>query len=261
LRFAHSEDRGKRQRDSCIIQRRNDFLLENVMGIVKLVARTGFKAGGVFVGRLLGGVLLASVWTLGVCLVYMYLGISGGQSATAGGGHAGGFGALVSLFANPESLIFFLLALYFFVYSALSFFYAWRYALQTIMLACSAPLADRLAGKMLERLATMPRTRETLRGAGNLVSEANLLQALEPDAGGQSTWLRRAVRFALRRLPWSDLLADWAAQTEAADEQKILAGRISDRLREMTTPSRWPLILALVGQAALFGIGIWFAAK
>jgi hypothetical protein len=125
--------------------------------------------------------------------------------------------------------------------------HAWRYALQTIMLACSAPLADRLAGKMLERLATMPRARETLRGAGNLVSEANLLQALEPDAGGQSTWLCRVVCFALRRLPWSDLLADWATQTEAADEQKILAGRISDRLREMTAPSRWLLILALVG--------------
>jgi hypothetical protein len=230
------------------------------MGMLQSVARTGLKAGGAFLGRLAGGVLLSFLWTLGVCLAYTHLVLAGERSAAAGAGHAGGFGAVIALIANPELLVFLLLAFYFFAYGALSFFYAWRCALQKIMLACSAPLADRLAGKMLERLAAMPRTRETLRGAGNLVSEANLLQALEPDAGRQNVWLRRTARFALRRLPWSDLLADWAAQTEAADEQKMLAERINDRLRQMTAPPRWPLILALVGQVALFGLGAWFAA-
>jgi hypothetical protein len=229
------------------------------MSIIQSVARTGLQAGGVFLGRWAGGILLSILWTLGVCLAYMHLVLAGERAAAAGAGHVGGFGALIALIANPEILVGLLLGFYFFVYGALSFFYAWRRALQKIMLACSAPLADQLAGKMLERLAALPRTRETLRSAGNLVSEANLLQALEPDAGGQNVWLRRTARFALRRLPWSELLADWAAQTEAADEQKVLAEQINDRLRQMTAPSRWPLILALVGQAALFGIGAWFA--
>ncbi|MDR3351633.1 MAG: hypothetical protein LBO00_01170 [Zoogloeaceae bacterium] len=223
------------------------------------VARTGLKAGGVFLGRLLGGILLSFLWTLGVCFAYMHLVLADGQSAPVAA-HTGGFGAVIALIFFPEILVFLLLALYSFVYGALGFFYAWRHTLQTILLACSAPLADRLAGTMLARLAALPRTRETLRGAGNLVSEANLMQALESVADGQNVWLRRAARFALRRLPWADLLADWAAQTEAADEQKMLAERINDRLRQMTAPPRWPLILALSGQAALFRIGAWFAS-
>jgi hypothetical protein len=223
------------------------------MGASRSVA-AGLKAGGIFLGVLAGGILLSCLITLVVAIAYMSI-LDGGEGAPAA--RAGGAGAIFVLLFHPEFLVFFLLCFYFLVYSWLSFFYAWRCALWKIALNCGGDVSDRLSGAIMERLSSVPRARETLRGAGNLISEANLLKTIESVSGKQRIWLRRAARFALSRLPWYDLLADLRAH--AGHEQETLANRINDGLREIAKPPLRPLILVVIGQAALFGIGAWFA--
>jgi hypothetical protein len=84
---------------------------------------------------------------------------------------------------------------------------------------------------------------------------------------GDSAWGRRAARFAVRRLPWADLLADWEARTKAQDGSgsdiqslvSALSPRIAAALNDAAAPSRLPLIAVVAAYAALLGTGIWLA--
>jgi hypothetical protein len=80
---------------------------------------------------------------------------------------------------------------------------------------------------------------------------------------GDSSWARRAARFAARRLPWADLLSDWEAQATAHGEPDapaliaVLSARIAKALNEIARPSRVPLIAVVTAHVALLGLGIW----
>jgi hypothetical protein len=231
--------------------------------------KTGLKAGATFLGTMVIGLVLALL--IGGSVTWLYwshfvnLAAMGGAHA----GHAGGIAVLIVfillLIANPNLLVGIILPFFILLYGFLSFFYAWRRALQRVVETHSDAIADRLAGTVSNRLAAMPRTQDTLRRAGQWLSEDGISQTLETLNLGGRSWTRRIARFAIKRLPWSDLLSDWATgaegKTEADSERfrSVLAPRISTALRETTTPSWVPLILCLLAHAALFGLGAWFA--
>ncbi|MDR1350083.1 MAG: hypothetical protein LBJ59_04750 [Zoogloeaceae bacterium] len=111
---------------------------------------------------------------------------------------------MIALLFVPELLVGVILPFFIFVYGFLSFFYAWRRALQRAVAAHSEPIADRLARCLVSnRLFAMPCTRNTLRNAGQWLSEDGIAQTLESVPLGGRSWTRRIARFATRRLPWS----------------------------------------------------------
>ncbi|MDR1890178.1 MAG: hypothetical protein LBQ81_12500 [Zoogloeaceae bacterium] len=225
------------------------------------VARTGLKAGVVFLGTMAFGLALSVLLSGGVTWLYWGQFLTGTGVATA---RAGGLGALLTLVFMPEYLVALLLPLFVLVYGALSFFYAWRRALQRVVEVHSGVIADRLAEVVSHRLATMPRTQESLLRAGKWLSEDSVSQTLESSSLGGRRWARRVARFAIGCLPWSDLLADWATgeatQAEGDAFRSTLAARITAALREAAAPSWWPLVLCLVAHGALFGLGAWLAS-
>jgi hypothetical protein len=159
-----------------------------------------------------------------------------------------------------------LLWLFLFVYPVLSFFYGWRRALQKVVEAYSLPLAGRLSSLAAERLASLPVSQDRIGQVQKWLAEDSVAGTLA-SALGDSSWARRAARFAARRLPWNDLLSDWVEATAigesgAADVSTlapVLSARIAKALNEVATPSRVPLIAVVAVHAVLLGLGIWLA--
>jgi hypothetical protein len=168
------------------------------------------------------------------------------------------------LLAQPELLVALLLWLFILVYPALSFFYGWRRALKKIVEAHSLPLSERLSSLVAERLASLPVAPDRIDQVRKWLSEDAVSGKLA-SALGDSSWARRAARFAARRLPWADLLADWEAQTTASGAPdapalaSVLSARIARKLNEIATPSRVLLIVVVTAHAVLLGLGIWLA--
>jgi hypothetical protein len=215
------------------------------------IVRTSLKAGGTFLFTLASGSLLG---------VALSIGVAGYYGGLAGGGDS----SLAASLTRPSFLIALLLYLFILVYPAISFFYGWRRALQKIVEAHSSPLAERLSSLVADRLASLPDSQNKLDSARKWLSEDSVSEKLETVLGG-SAWGRRAARFALRRLPWADLLADWEAQTRAnAGSQTqslipVLSPRIAAALNEAAAPSCLPLVAVVAAHAALLGFGIWLA--
>lgn len=216
---------------------------------------------GLTLALLIGGSVTWLYWSH-----FLNLAAVGGAHA----GHAGGIAVLlvliIQLIVNPNLLIGVLMPCFIFAYGFLSFFYAWRRALQRVVGVHSDAIAERLAGVVSKRLAAMPRTQDTLRHAGKWLNADNISETLESLHLGGRKWTHGIARFAIRRLPWSDLLADWATGTEGETEadserfRSILAPRVSAALRNAAAPSWVPLVVALLAHAALFGLGAWFGA-
>ncbi|MDR3220625.1 MAG: hypothetical protein LBU46_01265 [Candidatus Accumulibacter sp.] len=231
------------------------------------IVQTGLKAGGTFLGTLLLGGILGILLSGGMAWFYWanYLTDLGGMPGLA---HTGSVGALIVLpfvlLTQPQILIGVLLPCFVFAYGALAFFYGWRRALQKVVAAHSGTLAERLASLVADRLASTPRSQNRLGSVRQWLSEDSVTGKLE-SALGDSSWARRVVRFAVKRLPWSELLADWEAETDAhegAEDQSLralLSSRIATALNEIASPSRLPLGLCLAAHAVLLGLGIWLA--
>ncbi|MDR3158572.1 MAG: hypothetical protein LBU11_06105 [Zoogloeaceae bacterium] len=230
------------------------------------LVHTALKASGAFLFTLLSGSILGIVASVGVAWWYWgHISIGGGPAlAHVGGGGLGGILALAVLLAQPALLIALLLWLFILVYPALSFFYGWRRALQKVVEAHSLPLAERLSFLVVERLASLPASQDRIGLLRKQLSEDAVSGTLA-SALGDSSWARRAARFAARRLPWADLLADWEAQTAASGEADVpalapaLSARIAKKLNEIAAPSSVPLIVVATAHAALLGLGIWLA--
>ncbi|MDR0440081.1 MAG: hypothetical protein LBI59_03745 [Candidatus Accumulibacter sp.] len=215
------------------------------------ILRSGLKAGVSFLFTLASGSLLGIVLSLGVAWYY------GGRVGAADG-------ALTASLTRPSFLIGMLLYLFVLAYPVISFFYGWRRALQKIVEAHSLPLAERLSSLAANRLAAVPDSQNKLDSAREWLSEDAVSGKLESVLGA-SSWGGRAARFAVRRLPWANLLADWETQAKAQGESNVqslasaLSPRIAAALNEIAAPSWAPLIAVAAAHAALFGLGIWLA--
>jgi ABC-type multidrug transport system fused ATPase/permease subunit len=167
---------------------------------------------------------------------------------------------------SPVLLIALLLWLFVPVYPLVSFFYAWRRAVQRVVEAYTSPLADRLSSLVVERLASLPDAQNRSGQLRKWLAEDSVSGKLESVLGG-SFWARRAARFAAKRLPWAELLADWekeSAQHAGEDVQSLapaLSSHIAKALNAITAPSRLPFIVVVAAHAVLFGLGIWLGLK
>ncbi|MDR0736187.1 MAG: hypothetical protein LBF51_05040 [Zoogloeaceae bacterium] len=229
------------------------------------ILRAALKAGGTFLLTWVSGSILGMAASVGVAWHYWgHVGIGGGPALAHVGGGAGAIVMLATLAAQPALLVALLLWLFILVYPAVSFFYGWRRALQKIVEAHSALLAERLSSLATERLASLPGAQGGIGRVRKWLAEDSASGMLA-SALGDSSWARRAARFAARRLPWADLLADWEADAGApqgADVQSlapVLSSRIAKALNEIAAPSRLPLIVTVTAHAALLGLGIWLA--
>jgi len=201
---------------------------------------TALKAGATFVGTLLPGVLLALLVGGGVAWLFW----SRYHAAD-------GF---------PTMVIGILLFGFILVYGWLSFLFAKGRALHKVVSTASAPLAERLTTVVAERLEASPLTQNRLGQARQLINDgSDKLDSLL----GDSKWIRRTAKFALNRLPWSDLLADWATDSpdRPSDEalRASLPQRIASAVNEIAEPSLLPLIVCVVLHVALFALGVYLA--
>ena len=226
------------------------------------VAGTALKAGATFLGTLISGVLLGIVVTALVAALYFYCyGLATGGQQFDPVSHANPvILAIAVLLMKPAVLVYFLMPYYILVYGGLAFFYAWRRALQKVVVAASKLLAERLTTVVVDRIKAAPFTQDNLGHAQQWLSQGtDKLDSLL----GDSTWGRRAVRFAVRRLPWSNLLADWVSHSSGLPAEGVLRStltqKIADKVGEAVAPSWIPLIIGILAHAALFAIGIYFA--
>ncbi|MDR3323654.1 MAG: hypothetical protein LBS89_05570 [Zoogloeaceae bacterium] len=238
---------------------------------------TDLKACGTSLGILALGVVLAIL--LGGSVTWLYWAKVIGPALIGAvqdyGDEIRNPGVLIFLLVSMPTqligalLVGVLLPFFTLAYGALGFFYAWRLALRKIVVTYGTVIAARLAGVITDRLSILPRTQETLTHARQWLSGEGIASALE-SLLGKGVWSRRVAYFAARRLPWSELLADWATheqaqQTPEQDEnfrasfRDLLTRRLAAALQDAATPPKWPLVAGVLTHAALFGLGTWLA--
>jgi len=132
-------------------------------------------------------------------------------------------------------------------------------------------VSQRLGTAIAGRIEAMPRTHGALQRVSDWLSADQLCHQLAPVLG-EGRAARAVVAFVLRRLPLSELLAQWqqgrAGQPGPAPDagaedpalRALLAQRIGQTLKDMGTPSRKPLYAALAAHAALLGAGVWLTS-
>lgn len=234
------------------------------------LVRTGARAGLVFAGSAVQGVLLGLV--LGGGVFFFYLSQLQGPGNAAG--RAGGAGAALALLSSPTSLVAVLLLLFVAVYAMLGVARGRARAMQQIVAARGEAVSQRLAAAIAGRIEAMPRTHGTLQRAADWLTVDALVKPLAPVLG-EGRAVRAVVGWILGRLPLGEVLAEWqlaraehgapaAAEGEAAQDpalRALLTRRIHEALQEMAEPSRLPLYVAFGAHAVLLGVGLWLVNR
>lgn len=233
------------------------------------LVRTGAKAGLVFAGSAIQGVLLGLVLGGGVFFYYLSQ-LQGPGNAAA---RAGGAGAALALLSSPASLVAVLLLLFVAVYAMLGVARGRARAMQQIVAARGEAVSQRLAAAIAGRIEAMPRTLGALQRAADGLTVNALVKPLAPVLG-EGRAVRAVVSFVLNRLPLGDMLAEWqqaraehgaaAEEGEAAEDpalRALLTRRIHEALQDMAEPSRMPLAIALGAHAVLLGVGLWLVNR
>ena len=228
-------------------------------------ARTGLRAGAAFAGSAFRSALLALVLGGGVAL--FYLSRLGGPGLPAA--RAGGAGAVLALLSSPPLLVALLLLGFVPLYLMLGLARARARAVQQVVLAHGETIAQRVGETIASRIESMPRTHGAMQRATQLLSVDAICHQLAPVLG-EGRVVRAAVRWALERLPLSDVLAEWqqgratqeATPAGAEDPalRALLTRRVNETLRDFATPTRGPFYIAMAAQAALLGVGLWLTA-
>jgi hypothetical protein len=229
------------------------------------LVRTGIKAGAAFASSVFQGAVLALL--LGAGGFFYYLSRLDGPGMPAA--RAGGAGAIVALLASPSVLIGVVLVFFVPLYMMVGVAHGRSRAMQQVMRAHGATLAQRLAGAIAGRIEAMPRAHGALQRTPDWLSVDTLSRQLAPVLGDGRA-VRAVIGFVLKRLPLSDMLAQWQqnqekqGQVEAGAEdpalRALLAQRIGDTLEDAAASSRRPLWIVMGIQAALLAAGTWLTA-
>ena len=231
------------------------------------VGRTGLKAGAAFAVSFIQGLVLAFVLGGGVFAFYVtQLNGSGAPAARAGGA-----GAALALLVSPRLLVATLLLCFVPLYLMLGVAQGRRKALQKVAAAHGDALSQRLAIAIGSRIEAMPRAHGALQRTAEWLSVDQLCSQVAP-MFGKGRGIRAVIAFVLKRLPLSEVLAEWQqGRADTPDEptppgvdkptdpalRALLTRRIAAMLNDLVTPSRAPLYLAFAAHAALLGVGLW----
>lgn len=231
------------------------------------VARTGLKAGAAFAVSVIEGIVLALVLGGGVFIFYITQLDGPGVPAA----RAGGAGAALALLVSPPLLVATLLAFFIPLYLTIGVARGRGRALRAVVAAHGDAISERLAAALANRIESMPRTHGALQRAADGLSVDALCAQLAPFTGGGRA-VRAVITFVMKRLPLSEVLAEWQAARAGTPEQPVAPGversadpalrallgrRIGATLGRMGGASRRPLCVAMAAHAALFGAGLW----
>ncbi|RYF69444.1 MAG: hypothetical protein EOO22_16100 [Comamonadaceae bacterium] len=229
------------------------------------IARTGLKASAAFAASVIQGVVLAIVLGGGVFLFYITQ--LNGPGAPAA--RTGGAGAMVALLTSPPTLVAVLLVFFVPLYMAVSLAHGRAKVLQKVVAGHGDAISERLAIAIASRIESMPRTHGVLKRTADWLSVDQLCHQVAPMLG-KGRAIRAVIAFVLKRVPLSDVLAEWQQARAGMPEQltatgvdkatdpalrELLARRIGETLNDMGTPSRKALYIAFVAHAVLLGIG------
>lgn len=231
------------------------------------IARTGLKAGAAFAVSVAIGVLLALV--LGGGLFFFYLSRLNGAGVPAA--RAGGAGAALALLVSPSALVGVLLFAFVPIYILLGVAQGRTRALRQVVAAHGDSLTERLASAIADRIEAMPRAHGALKNAAEGLSGDALSRQLAPSLGNNRA-LRAVIAFVVKRLPLSDLLAQWqknrvqvetpgapASATPGQDAalRATLHQRVGEALQQVATPSHTLLWIALGAHVVVLCVGMW----
>lgn len=222
------------------------------------LARTGLRAGASFAASVAKGAVLSLV--LGCGVFFFYLSQLDGPGVPAA--RAGGAGAIVALLSSPPLLVAILLLGFVPLYMMLGVARGRTLAMRQVVASRGDVISQKLGDAIADRIEAMPRTHGTLQRTAEWLSPDALCRQLAPVLG-EGKAVRAVVGFVLRKLPMSEMLAEWQAtrteQPEAADGalRSLLTRRIGETLEDMSTPSRRPLYIALAAHGVLLGVGLW----
>lgn len=221
------------------------------------LARTGLRAGASFAASVAKGAALSLL--LGCGVFFFYLSHLNGPGMPAG--RAGGAGALIVLLTSPSVLVAVLLLGFVPLYLALGVARGRTLALRQVVASRGDAISQKLGDAIANRIEAMPRTHGTLQRTAEWLSPDALCRQLAPVLGDGKA-LRAIVGFVLRRLPMSELLAEWQTLRSESEQPEtalraLVTRRIGETLEEMSTPSRKPLYIALGAHALLLGVGLW----
>lgn len=231
------------------------------------IGRTGLKAGASFAGSVIQGIVLAVV--LGGGAFFFYLSRLDGPGMP--GARAGGAGAVLALIASPSLLIAVLLLFFIPLYVTIGVAQGRRKALQKVTADHGDAISQRLAIGIASRIEAMPRTHGALQRTADWLSVDQLCSQVAPMLG-KGRAIRAVITLVLKRLPLSEMLAEWQqARADTPDQptppgadkstdpalRELLTRRIAETLNDLGTPSRQLLYLTIAAHAALLGIGLW----
>ena len=215
------------------------------------LVRTGVKAGAAFAGSVFQGAVLALL--LGAGGFFYYLSRLDGPGMPAA----------------PSVLIGVMLMFFVPLYMMVGVSHGRSRAMQQVVRAHGETLAQRLAGAIAGRIEAMPRAHGVLQRTPDWLSVDPLSRQLAPVLGDGRA-VRAVIGFVLKRLPLSDMLAQWQqnqhaqGKVEAGAEdpalRALLMQRIGETLEDAATPSRMPLWIVMGLQAALLAAGLWLTA-
>ncbi|MDR0587903.1 MAG: hypothetical protein LBG61_02860 [Burkholderiales bacterium] len=228
------------------------------MGIFSFVGRT-FKAMWAFIATLLLGSVLGAWISIAVATRFCQtMGVGAAPSAP----DAGWLSAIWATLTQPKLFIAGLLFCFVLVYVFLSFYYAWRRALHTMLGAHVEPFAQRIAGLITDRLSAMQGSQDKLAALRKSLSE-KVVSEKATSLLGNTFWARHLSAFAVAHLPWAALIAEWEhqkalhAESEKDSLNIALSSQIAVALNEALTPSWLPAVIAMVLHAGLFLAGVW----
>lgn len=230
------------------------------------IARTGLKAGVSFAGSVIQGLVLAFV--LGGGVFAFYVTQLNGPGAPAA--RASGAGAALALLVSPPLLVALLLICFIPLYVMIGMAQGRRKAMQKVVVEHGDAISHRLAIAIASRIEAMPRTHAALQRTADWLSVDQLCSQMAPMLG-RGRAIRAVIAFVLKRLPLSEMLAEWQQARAGMPHQptapgvdkptdpalrELLTRRIAETLNELATPSRTPLYIAFAAHAALLGIGL-----
>ncbi|MDM0121752.1 hypothetical protein [Variovorax arabinosiphilus] len=231
------------------------------------IARTGLKAGAAFAVSVIQGLVLAFVLGGGVFAFYVTQ-LSGPGAPAA---RAGGAGATLALLVSPTLLVATLLLFFMPLYVMVGVAHGRRKALHKVAADHGDAMSQRLAIAIASRIEAMPRTHGALQRTADWLSVDQLCSQVAPMLG-KGRAVRAVIAFVLKRLPLSEMLAEWQqARADMPDQptppgvdkptdpalRELLTRRIAETLNDLGAPSRTPLYIAFAAHAALLGIGLW----
>ena len=128
----------------------------------------------------------------------------------------GGSGAFLAVIFSPRALVGLLLFAFVPIYIFLGVAQGRTRALRQVVSAHGDSLTERIASAIADRIEAMPRTHGALKSAAEGLSGDALSRQLAPSLGNNRA-LRAVIAFVVKRLPLSDLLAQWQKNRTAAE--------------------------------------------